>query len=90
LDNFCRKCATGSVDFLFSKPQHSWLCEDFENKKWAEDVVQLRIRKSKLFLAESLAGSKGYKDLLTNNPAARHERGRLSVNPCNPVFAKSC
>ncbi len=53
LDNFCRKCATGSVDFLFSKPQHSWLCEDFENKKWAEDLVQLRIRKSKLFLAES-------------------------------------
>jgi hypothetical protein len=53
LDNFCRKCATDSVDFLFSKPQHSRLCEDFENKKWAEDVVQLRIRKSKLFLAES-------------------------------------
>ncbi len=52
LDNSDRKCAADSVDFLSSKPQRSLLREDFEDRKSGEDVVQLRIGKSKLFLTE--------------------------------------
>ncbi len=47
-----RKCAAGSVDFIYSQPQRSWLREDCEYIKSTEDVVQLRIGKSKLFLSE--------------------------------------
>ncbi|MEA3468000.1 MAG: hypothetical protein U9R57_07235, partial [Thermodesulfobacteriota bacterium] len=48
------KCATGSVDFIYSQPQRSWLREDCEYIKSAEDVVQLRIGKPKLFFTEPL------------------------------------